>query len=521
MATVSTKIKEQIIEEMAYELEDRCYIFDRTHLRQIVTECVYNKNNLIDLFSKHPNWNPEKLIIQFDTDMERKIDANELYVFIDWLRYNADGKYVFNAGRQSNAFYVCNFISRIRNQFFDESMTTEIDKINSLNGNYKLRTNMKASKAIGKICREEGWDKLEGYNQKYAHLCDCLNPLKVKRHTCISLNPIDFLLMSNGNSWESCHYIGEYSDQAGCYSSGTISYMLDPHSFVFYTVDASYNGNQIEREPKIQRQIFGYNDEVIAQLRLYPQSNDCGAEKIYDDIRAIIQKVIADCLEKPNMWIKSTRDVEDVCHKGAGATCYPDWRYGNPGATHCCLSTHKERANGKEHRTIIFGAKPICISCGRQHSFEDNISCCHSGCEYCEDCGSRIDEDDVYWYDDRPYCYGCVTRCDECDEWIPDRYINEVDGYSICNDCLEENYNFEQCDHCGEWHHIDNLTTTEDGCAYCDYCATCHSFVCEGCGARYSEDAVYYDEETNEYYCKDCYDELIEAKAEEEVLTAM
>lgn len=521
MTTVSTEIKESIINEMAEELSDRYYAFEYEHLHKIVTECINNKSKLIELFSKHPLWNPEKLMICFDTDIERKICTDNLFSFANWLRLNADGYYSGCTDRQSNAYYVCNFIITITNQFFDESIAVRIEEINSLNENYKLRTNMKASKAIGKICREEGWDKLEGYNQRYANLCDCLNPLKVKRHTCISLNPIDFLLMSNGNSWESCHYIGADVDYAGCYSSGTISYMLDPHSFVFYTVDASYNGNQIEREPKIQRQMFGYNDEVIAQLRLYPQNNDCGAEHIYNDIRAIVQKVIADCLEKPNMWIKSTRDVEDVCHKGAGATCYPDWRDGNPGATHCCLSTHKERANGKEHRTIIFGAQPICISCGRHHNHDDNISCCHPNYEYCESCGERIDSDDAYWYNDCPYCSDCVTYCDECGEYIPDKYINEVDGCSVCDNCLETSGNYKQCNGCGEFHYIDNLTITEDGYAYCDYCVNYDSFVCEGCGARYDEDAKYYDEETDKYYCKDCYDELIEARDEEEVLTAM
>ena len=519
---VSTEIKKAIVDEMAEELDSRDYEFERTHLNTIVTTCIKNKNNLIELFSKHPHWNPEKLMIQFDTDIERKICTEEVGNFTYWLRDKVDGHYDWWAKRlneQKREYHICNFIGKIDKQFFDESMAEDIENVNKLNDKYKLRTNMKASKAIGKICREEGWDKLDGYNQKYAALCDCLNPLKVKRHTCISLNPIDYLLMSNGNSWSSCHDIDNLHDDPGCYSSGTISYMLDHHSFVFYTVSADYDGNQIEREPKIQRQMFGYNDEVIAQLRLYPQDNDSGAEKVYDDIRAIVQKVISDCLGKPNMWVKSTKDIEEVIRKGSGATCYPDWVRYNPGASHCSLSTHKERANGKENREIVFGAEPICIECGRRHSYDENISCCvgdyyEDSYEYCTDCGCRIDSEDVYWVDDNPYCDGCVSYCDDCEEYVPNDEINEIDGDYVCDHCLEHGDYFA-CDDCGELHHISYLTKTEDGYKYCENCYDDNTFICDECGETYSNNSEYYDEITDCYYCKNCYKKLLENRKEE------
>ena len=339
-----------IVSEMESVLDERNYCYQTTHLQTIVNECLKQKENLIELFSKHPKWNHKKLMIQFSSDIERKIDFRSILDFTNWLQEKANiasPSWYWNIP-ETREYEIIRFMTRIDKQFFDENMKNMIDEVNKLNQNFKLRTNMKASKAIGKICREEGWDKLDGYNQKYAALCDALSPLKIKRHTVISLNPIDFLLMSNGNSWNSCHDIGYYDDEPGCFSSGTISYMLDKHSFIFYTVDASYNGNEIEREEKIQRQVFGYNDEVLAQLRLYPQSNDYGAEQIYTDIREIVQKVVADCLGKPNLWIRSKEDVEDVCKKGTGATCYADWRKCNPGGEHCSISTHKEREKGRK-----------------------------------------------------------------------------------------------------------------------------------------------------------------------------
>lgn len=513
MATITTEIKNAIINEMEEVLSSRYYSFGRKHLEKIVNEWFERKKGLIELLSKHPLWNPDKFLIQFDVDMERGICTDEIYRFTDWLMRAANISYDYWTLEQTREYKIYHFIrNRVHNQFFDESMSYDITKINELNDNFKLRTNMKSSKAIGKICREENWDKLEGYNQRYAALCDCLNPLKVKRHTVISLNPLDYLLMSNGNSWNSCHDIGQSGD-CGCYSSGTISYMLDEHSFIFYTVDASYDGNRIELEPKIQRQVFGYNDEVIVQSRLYPQSNDSGAKAVYDDIRAIVQKVISDCLEKPNMWIKSTNAIRSVVQHGTGATCYPDWVHQGE---LCSVSTHKEREDGKELRKIVFGAEPICITCGYRHEENECISCCDNGNYYtCEDCGERIHEDDVYWVGVSPYCTECVTYCEDCNEYVRNEDAVEIDGVYVCNWCVEHS-DYYECSECGDIHHIDCLNGIGDE-LLCEDCYAEKTSICDKCFEHYYNEELTYDKETDCYYCPDCYEIFLKEK---ELVTA-
>lgn len=522
---VESRIQEAIISEMGKVLSDRRYIWRESALTTIVKKVLNAKSNLIELLSKHPLWNSEKLMIQFDTDMERAINLEVLHFFTCWLRNKVDGDYKYYVSEQSREYRIINFIRyNVRTQFFDEDMKSSIDEINKLNENFKLRTNMKASKAIGKICREEGWDKLEGFNTEYAKVCDALNPIKVKRHTVISVNPIDFLLMSNGNSWTSCHDIGK-ADDCGCYSSGTISYMLDTHSFLFYTVDASYDGNSIELEPKIQRQVFGYNDEVLAQLRLYPQSNDSGAERVYDDIRAIVQKVVADCLGKPNMWIKSKSDTEDVVEHGCDATCYPDWADDNPGAEHCSISTLKERAKGKENRCIVFGAEPICIYCGCSHYCEGYISCCdgyeedeeEDDYEICYSCGAIIYEHEQYYVNGHYYCGNCVTSCEECGEYIPNDEINKIDGIDVCDDCIEHSGNYFACENCGVIHFYEDMTYTEEGHYYCSDCSDEHTFECEKCGCTFEKFNGEYDEQTRHMYCEECHDEILEEREENEL----
>lgn len=522
MAIISEEVKKSIIDEMADVLNERYYNFERNYLEDITSECFEQKKELFDLFSHHANWNPEKLMIQFDADYERKICTEELRRFCNWFKTIKRIDTWSEHPRKEYLIY--QFIYSITEQFFNESMAMSIAAINELNDNYKLRANMKASKAIGKIFREEGWDKLEGYNQYYAALCDCLNPIKVRRHTCISLNPIDFLLMSNGTSWHSCHDIGERGD-SGCYSAGTVSYMLDNHSFVFYTVDAEFDGTDIELEDKVQRQMFGYNDETLCQLRLYPQSNDSGADQIYEDIRAIVQKVIADCLNKPNLWSIAAKDsrraeVNEVVKAGDGACCYPDWQGNNPGSAHCSISTHKERANGKEHRKIVFGARPICISCGERHTYTNSISCCDGeDCYYCTCCDCRIYEDDVYWIDDEPYCYDCVTYCEECGDYYRNDDVIDVNDYYMCRHCLERELNKGNlfvCEDCGEYVWVDDVVITNNGHHYCNDCASEHTFYCDECDETFDNDEPeYFDEETGLTYCQHCWDQLQKQRAEE------
>ena len=74
------------------------------------------------------------------------------------------------------------------------------------------------------------------------------------------MNPVDFLLMSNGNSWHSCHYIGDYPDEAGCFSSGTIAYMMGEDSFIVSVIDKEWPDDNLAFAPKINRQVFGYRD---------------------------------------------------------------------------------------------------------------------------------------------------------------------------------------------------------------------------------------------------------------------
>ena len=530
---VSSKVKQGITKQFIKVLEDRNYPYTESAVNKIIETFLQSKASLIKLLSKHPNWNSEKLLIQFDEDYSREFNRTAIIKFVDWLAeaIRRSNKYYTGVDRQVDYF----IRYEINSQFFNPDMKEAIDKLNYYNENFKLRTNMKSSKAILKICKEMEYDKLPAlgelynstkerpryndFNYQYAMLCDNINPIKVRRHTCISLNPVDFLLMSHGTSWKSCHYIDYFNEDPGCYSSGTISYLLDECSFLFYTVDASFDGKDIELEKKVQRQVFGYRDEVFVQSRLYPQSMDTGAEAVYTDIRNVVQKVIADCLEVPNLWTRSTStsDLDDIVEHGENATCYPDWD-SYESRELCSISRIKGTTKFPK---IILGAQPICISCGYRHSEDGNINCCGSGYT-CDKCGDRIyNEEDTYDVNGGTYCRDCIIICEDCGEYELAEDALEVWGWSrwdrgraskfVCSCCAEE---YRKCDCCGNYWHETDMVETVEGNWYCEECDD-HYAQCDECGDYYSIDNTIYDDEDDMRYCRDCFRDKIEEKEEE------
>lgn len=499
MYEVSNEIFDNIKREFMDELNERYYSYNEYAIEAILDEWYDRKQMLLELLSKHPNWDANKLMIRFDEDYSRKINSNVAEAFLIWLRDKQRDNMSYDM--YQHMFTLC------RKTYVDSNAS--LDFINTQHESFRFREGMKATKIMKKICSTFGWDKImeteynrdgelvqvNAFERQFAQYCDAMCPIKVTRHTCISLNPLDYLLMSNGNSWSSCHDIGEQGD-SGCYSSGTISYMLDEHSIIFYTVGADYDGEDIELESKLQRQVFGYNDYQLVQSRLYPQGNDYDAEEIYTDIRNIMQKVMADCLGMPNLWTK--KKVSNT-YAGSGSTCYQDW---HSFSNLCSLSVITEKKDEPRNR-IVLGAAPICIDCGDTHAVLHSINCCTSG-YVCSECGCRIDnEDDVYWVGDEPYCYDCVTYCDCCNEYYRSDdvyYIASEDTY-VCYECRDEYYT--SCEHCGTWHNNDDTIYVDSEDKYvCNDCLEEHYEQCADCEEYFLRDTM--TEINDEMYCEEC-----------------
>lgn len=269
------------------------------------------------------------------------------------------------------------------NQFANEELAA---RINSLFPEVKAVKRQKVSKIVNKICTMYGFNKDENYNKEFAKFSDAINPLSIKRHTVLSVHPVDYLTMSFGNSWSSCHTIDKTNKRNmpnhyhGQYSGGTLSYMLDGTSAVFYTVDKSYDGDKIELEPKINRNMFHIGNNKIVQGRVYPQTSDNNGD-IYTDIRNIVQKVIADCMGRPNMWTlkRGCNECEKVvASRGVHYRDYENF-------SSCNVSYLKLDNDEIDENRIVVGHNPICPHCGQVHYNSEAIEC--------EDCYTEDDND--------------------------------------------------------------------------------------------------------------------------------
>lgn len=216
-------------------------------------------------------------------------------------------------------------------------------ELNSHNSALKIAEGTKTPRVFNKICTAYGVDKLPKYNKLFAEYADMVSEAKRNIKFYISVNPIDYLTMSVGRSWNSCHAPG------GGYFSGTVSYMLDKVSFITYVFDA--RPDNFATEGKIYRNMFHYKDGVLLQNRVYPQAND-GLTNLYDEFRGFVQQEFADILGKKNEWYKTQANIRSV---GNHYRDYNMNRSCNTSSIGRILETNME-----------IGHINICPNCGRE-----------------------------------------------------------------------------------------------------------------------------------------------------------
>lgn len=451
-------------------------------LDKIINIWADNKTTLMELLSHHPNWNDEKCYIAFDQNIKGQVDEFKIAEFINWCDIDN---------------FTFNMLRTYKEQFLTKNM---VELIKADYPSLRVAEGQKTSRAVKKICEYEGITEYFGFEKRYAKYSDAINPLDQVRHTIVSVNPVDYLLSSNGNSWSSCHTLDKNNPNgySGCHCSGTMSYLLDGTTMIYYQVDESYDGTDLEFQPKIVRQMFHYDNGILVQGRLYPQCND-GKNSLYTPIRAQLQKIIADCLVVPNLWKKkggTAACCNVICSEG---THYRDYSC----QEECSVSkVIKMIPKGRvDDRKMTVGHDICCVNCGDYHTMENTLLCreCYETdgkCE-CNDCGNYYDLEDMHYIDREWYCSDCITHCDCCGQTVPCRdttYISEG-NLDVCGDCLEDHYTL--CNLCDEYVPIEDST----------YVNSVDDCVCDECLEKHFEyvpkyDDYYYNSEVG--YCSVC-----------------
>ena len=224
----------------------------------------------------------------------------------------------------------------------------------------------KTSRAFNKVCVAYGLDKLPNYNKEFAAYADLVSSCKRKLKFFISVNPLDYLTMSFGNSWHSCHSIKNHGDWCG----GCMSYMLDNSSIITYIhTDIP---TDIE-EGKIYRNMFHYHDGALIQSRIYPQSND-GATDLYEIFRKIVLNELSPLIGVgADSWKLMHNHIGDhIIDKGAH---YRDYLTSQ---AYMLCTTEIDKS---EETKINIGHTTICTYCGKEDESMYKNCLNHSVCD--------------------------------------------------------------------------------------------------------------------------------------------
>ena len=322
------------------------------------------------------------------------------------------------------------------------------EKLTAVAGQKKSRYIAKLYKAFGYgsivqmediIRNGETIQKDFGWNYHFAAYGDAVNPLNITKYTVFSINILDYLTMSFGKGWASCHCIDKDNVDRrnhtydGCYMSGTLSYGLDESTAIFYTVDETYEG-EMWKAPKDRRMNYHLapNGKSFCFGRMYPDGRDGGETGLAAQFRKTVQLILATALDENNLWQapqKGTSACEEHVYMDEDeATNYDDFfQYSD-----CGMSAMV----GAEFSTINVGHAPICIHCGDEHDKKNSLICDEcAGIHICHRCGSRIDPDDG---------------------------IEAYDGNWFCDDDCADGAEYHYCINDGYWHH-------DNECCHDDY----------------------------------------------------
>jgi hypothetical protein len=456
--------------------------YNEKEVTALLLEWERAKAPLINILAKHPNWDNEQKCITLTyqesrNNNSRYLKLKELETYI-LSQTDIDDEYL----KVLREFQIWEL-----NQFLDSNI---ISCINNIGIPLPFKPGQKTSRAVNKIFSNIGADKLPEYNKLFAQFADSVNPLQIDRKAVLSVNPVDYLLMSNGTGWKSCHIITD-----GCYQAGCLSYMCDNTTMIFYIVDEAEE--ELPTARKITRNVFCYSNGKLMQSRLYPDND----EIIKQNYRQIVQDILAKCLELPNIW-RLEKDFETILSNVETHTDslnYQDYEFAHFKPN---LSFLKDYDLSDEK--LVIGSPVYCLECGEKIFETGRISCCTGGYS-CENCGCSVHEDDVIWFNDYSYCQSCVSYCDRCGNYTRDEVTCVAGRYDyVCDSCLDDHYKYVDC--CDIYVPKEDAYLDSDGEYICKDCLVEKYQLCSSCNEYHKKDEIQIFKDIK--YCQECYDNL-------------
>lgn len=359
-----------IVDAMESVFEETDYSYTDEAVTKMAKKWAQNKSKLANILRKADGWDEKNLCVVRDITVEQR-DAGRAKQTFRSLLYNI---YCCAPSDTPGA-------SLLANMYSENSLLSDVsagalshrggewlrDNLESRGFTVKFSLNVgaKFSRVMNAVLRaviEQGHIACPDYEKWFAAFSDAVKTKPEKLKFVLSIHPADYMRMSFGNSWESCHKLGR-----GCYQAGTLSYMLDTCSMVGFVVKPECK-DEYWKEGKIFRQMFMYNGAEMLKSRLYPD---------YSTNDAIYGTAFADCVAKildiPSDWKKVNTTLTTMA-QGKGSVAYPDFTFSYYN-TWSLVNPIYLTDDAFIVKTTPIGEPPMCPKCGREHKSRNTCYC--------------------------------------------------------------------------------------------------------------------------------------------------
>lgn len=383
----------------------------------------FKNDNIKRLFENHPDGRivlnaKEVCSLNSVRNFGFDIDSKESHEMFNTIRMMVE------ANSSLNSFAISSLTRGFMDVICSPFLNTQTKKIEDKDGALSSLKGMKIGKALNLILDAniitEPWIEYKKEDIDYirnniiggqiANLIDNASAASDDLSLVLSINPLDFLTMSCGTSWDSCMY------PDGEYSTGTLPYATGRDTVIGFLVNTKDYEISIERSNwsnKIWRQIMYLTDDnFIISQNPYPGDKP----KFSIALSAYINEALGLNLEITKE--ASSKNTNNLHVENVGiSTGYIDLEHGG------YLPYIFGDMGTKEGNCVEVCAQSVayCLDCGyRQEDWEMAEAC--GVCRDCSDC-----------YD---FC------CDDCGCGMYESDGTLVNEDFICPDCLENNYSY-------------------------------------------------------------------------------
>ena len=280
---------------------------------------------------------------------------------------------------------------------------------------FKVAPGTKITRILGRLAKEYNIPYWEDVRQAQA---DALTAKKTKGTLCLSIHPLDYMTMSdNSESWDSCM---NWRDGGG-YRAGTVEMMNSDKVIVAYMKHNTHKLEELDWNSKVWRELFIVTPEVITNIKAYPFQNSWLTKLILNWIKELAENALvseydpslklysADSESKDDPWFAKNKITfqftTDTMYNDCGRV--DQWLY--------VQKDFKRLHPDCGVWSVHYSGERSCMYCGETDmkvDFDDEGSLLCDNCEYhvvyyCEKCGERIEEDEVFYVDDETYCHDC------------------------------------------------------------------------------------------------------------------